>query len=401
MARPSRRIRDAIVAIATIAAAAVQVLVIGLVIVVQPKGSDPLVNALAAASGLSLVVAGGVLVSRVPQNPVSWMLWISGLAVTLSTASAGLGQAFSVNPERVAGAIWLAWLNQWLAPAFLGLIALTPLLYPTGRLPSPRWRIVLVLGVVGLILDIVVAALSPFTGDMYAPEVQNPTALGPESADLLAALTTANALISGVAYLLIVASLVVRYRRSKGVEREQLKWFAYVGALSLVALLVGVATGFYLAWVAFFTGLALLPVAIMLAVLRYRLYDIDLVIRRTLVYGALATFLALVYGGSVLLLSTALAPLASGNSLAVAGGTLVVAALFSPVRRRVQASVDRRFFRSRYDSTAELAALNRRLRGRVDLDGLRTEIAGTVGRTLQPASATVWLRGERAPIRRG
>ena len=143
------------------------------------------------------------------------MLWISGLAVTLSTASAGLGQAFSVHPESVAGAIWLAWLNQWLAPAFLGLIALTPLLYPTGRLPSPRWRIVLALGVVGLILDIVVAALSPFTGDMYGPEVQNPTALGPEAADLLAALTTADALISGVAYLLIVASLVVRYRRSR------------------------------------------------------------------------------------------------------------------------------------------------------------------------------------------
>ena len=184
-------------------------------------------------------------------------------------------------------------------------------------------------------------------------------------------------------------------------ERQQLKWFVYVGAMSLLALLVGVATGFYLAWVAFFTGLALLPVAIMLAVLRYRLYDIDLVIRRTLVYGALATFLAFVYGGSVLLLSTALAPLASGNSLAVAGGTLVVAALFAPVRRRVQASVDRRFFRSRYDSTAELAALNRRLRGRVDIEGLQTEIAGTVNRILQPASATLWLRGERAPIRRG
>ena len=146
-----------------------------------------------------------------------------------------------------------------------------------------------------------------------------------------------------------------------------------------------------------YVGLALLPVAIGIAILRYRLYDIDLVIRRTLVYGALAALLAVAYGGSVLLLSTILAPLTAQNSLAVAGSTLLVAALFSPVRRRVRSIVDRRFYRSRYDAGRELADLSQRLRGEVDLEGVKAEVVATVSRTLAPTSASIWLRAEQKP----
>jgi hypothetical protein len=213
--------------------------------------------------------------------------------------------------------------------------------------------------------------------------------------------------------VLALASLVLRYRRGSGIEREQLKWFAVVMAIAGPALVVGALTfndtsglGAEVSTAAFnisSLGMALLPVAIGIAILRYRLYDIDLVIRRTLVYGVLAVLLAVAYGGSVLLLSAVLAPLTAENSLAVAGSTLLVAALFSPVRNRVRSIVDRRFYRSRYDATRELADLSQRLRGEVDLDGVKAEVVATIGRTLQPTSASIWLRpavGVRAQIRR-
>jgi hypothetical protein len=150
--------------------------------------------------------------------------------------------------------------------------------------------------------------------------------------------------------------------------------------------------GFF--WFVTMIGLAVLPVAIAIAVMRYRLYNIDRIIRRTLVYGALAALLAGAYAGSILMLSAALAPVTSGNSLAVAGSTLLVAALFAPIRSQLRRAVDRRFYRSRYDATNELGTLTNRLRGEVDLTGVRAAMVGSVARTLQPASVSIWLRGE-------
>jgi len=187
-----------------------------------------------------------------------------------------------------------------------------------------------------------------------------------------------------------------------GRRRQQLRWLAGVIAIVVPSLVVAIVTGgetsgigldiSNLAWALTLVGFALIPVAIGIAILRYRLYEIDVVIRRTLVYGVLAALLAATYGGSVLLLSALLAPITSGNSLAVAGSTLVVAALFSPVRSRIQSLVERRFYRSRYDAEREVNDLSLRLRNEVELDGVTSAVIGTIGRTLAPTSASIWLR---------
>jgi hypothetical protein len=195
--------------------------------------------------------------------------------------------------------------------------------------------------------------------------------------------------------LLSLAGLLSRFHRATGVERQQLKWFLSAATVFLAFLSLGAVTGIEGLWTVMLVGLAALPIAAGMAILRYRLYDIDVIIRRTISYAVLSAVLAAMYGGAVLILTTLLAGFASGNTFAVAGSTLAVAAGFQPARRLVQSAVDRRFFRSRYDAATTMDALSGRLLREVDLERVTSTVVDVIDRTLRPTSAAVWMRKGR------
>jgi hypothetical protein len=277
------------------------------------------------------------------------------------------------------------------------------LLFPNGHLASRRWRVVAWAAAVDLALVWVVAAFKPGPLEGLIG-VSNP--LGIQSVE--AAFNLLGAVVApvlGVLTILSAASIVVRFRRTRGVERQQLKWFTYAAVLSVLAWLFFALTGLqeqlpsaleYMVGAIFLAGV---PVAIGIALLRYHLYDIDRLIRRTLVYGVLSALLGAVYAGTVLLLGQLFGGIgAEPPSWVVAGATLAVAALFGPARHRVQQVVDRRFNRRRYDAAKTIAGFSARLHDQVDLDTLTAELLAVVDQTVEPTKATLWLRpgGSRA-----
>jgi hypothetical protein len=344
---------------------------------------------------LTFASVGLVVALRRPGNPIGWIL-CGGALVTgvASVASVYADYAFHVKHGDVAGATLAAWLTAWIwnlgiAPGAI----LAPLFFPDGRLLSRRWRAVVWIAAAGIALVSLVPMLRPGRFPDYG--VVNPT--GVEGADgVLDILQALGGICIAVAFASVVASLVIRYRRSRGVERQQLKWLAFSTALIVVGSVVS-------GWVEphsvdtsnAIESLALTsyPAAIGVAMLRYRLYDIDVVINRTVVYGLLTATLAGVYVGTVLLLQLVLDPVTSGSSLAVAVSTLAVAALFRPARSRIQAVVDRRFYRRKYDAARTLEQFSARLREEVDLDALGGELRSVVAETMQPVHVSIWLRG--------
>jgi hypothetical protein len=353
---------------------------------------------------LPAVTAGTILVTRLPSNLVGWLLLIAGLAIAVTTAVSNLaGYGLNVHPGSVPGAVWFAIISDfsWLPVIACALVYL-PLLYPTGRLLSPRWRIVTVAATGGFLVATIESAVAPFTPGTYPPDVRNPLLLSGPLGDLLAGLGNASHVVVIATVFLALASLVVRYRRAAGVERQQLKWFAVViaigGPATVIALLTSnITTGIgadisSLSFITAVIGLALLPVAVGIAVLRYRLYEIDRLISRTISYGVLTAIVGGLFVGFILVFQAVLAPVTGSNELAVAGSTLLAAALFQPIRRRVQRIVDRRFNRSRYDAERTVAAFAERLRDEVDLEQLRAEILATVSAAVEPSSASLWLR---------
>jgi hypothetical protein len=269
------------------------------------------------------------------------------------------------------------------------------LLFPTGRLPSARWRPVAVAAAVATVGITTLSALTPTLTDEENYTVRNPIGVGwvqdPEQSAVGAVLFGLLLVCMGAAAL----SLVLRFRRSQGVERQQLKWFTYAGALMIVSVL---ATDYLLpasADVEVLAGLiiALVPVAAGIAILRYRLYDIDRLINRTLVYGALTAVLGAVYAAVVLVVGQGFGGVGGEPpSWAVAGATLAVAALFQPARRRIQQVVDRRFDRRKYDAAKTVEAFSARLREELDLDTLSAELLAVVNQTMQPTRVSLWLR---------
>jgi hypothetical protein len=352
----------------------------------------------------STVAVGAVLLARLPRHIVGWLLLAGGLSLAVSIGAGALADyGLNEHPGSIPGAIWFAMLSGATGGSFIGLLGgFVPLYFPTGRLPSPRWRAVVLIATVPTFSPIITNLFGPFSVGNYPAGVTSPLALGGFGGSLVSLLSMLSGVLGFVALVCVVASLVVRYRRAQGVERAQLKWFAYVGLGVVPTLLVAIVTGgatsgplavlTNVAWATAIGGLTLLPITIGIAVLRYRLYEIDRIVSRTISWVILTVLVAALFVTFILVFQAILAPLTGSNELAVAGSTLVAFGLFQPIRRRVQRFVDRRFNRTRYDAERTVAAFANRLRDEVDLDQLRAEILATVSAAVEPSAVALWLR---------
>jgi hypothetical protein len=343
---------------------------------------------------LAFAVVGALVASRQQRNPVGWQLLAVGVFMTANLAGESYARyALLTAPGSLPGGLYGAWLGWSYAPIVAILAVFLPLYFPTGRLLSPRWRPVLWLGAGFLVLAVAGNALWPGP-DVLVPgvdPVRNPVVFLPRAKPLFE-------LLQGLAGLCLlpgiggaIAALVVRFRRSRGVERQQLKWFTYAAALApLPPLAYNVDPRIFelLRPVIF----PLVPISVGVAILRYRLYEIDRIINRTLVYGLLTVLLGAVYTAGVFGLGQLLNPVTGESALAVAASTLAVAALFQPARRRIQAVVDRRFNRRRYDAAKTIEAFSTRLRDQIDLDTLSSELLAIVDQTMEPTRVSLWLR---------
>ena len=351
-------------------------------------------------AALIAVTVGAVLAGRRPRHPVGWLLLVLGLAVTASGVVDGYARyGLLARPGALPAARWLAVFSP--ATLYLGFVCvgLVLLLTPSGSLPSPRWRWWARLAVAGPVVFLLALAVGPgLVIAPYDPVIDQVTSRALAGAVAVAIAVSVAIAVGGL--VVGVWSLVVRYRRARGMEREQLRWVAFAAALTVppaAILLIGVVvgtTGAVLVVLAAGVCMALLPLAIGAAILRYRLYDLDRIISRTLAYGLLTVLLGGVYAVVALGLGQLLG---QDSSLAVAGATLAVAALFQPARRRIQALVDRRFNRRRHDAARTMAAFSVRLRDHTDLDTLTSELLGVVDQTMQPTSVSLWLRPSVAP----
>jgi len=341
---------------------------------------------------VSSAAVGALLASRRPRHPVGWLLFGVGLAVPLSllvewyTKYGLLGRPGSLPAaEHLVGFAVLGFTVIWLACAGFVL-----LLTPTGRLPSPRWRWWARVTAAAPVVVVLASVVQP---DPLAPDwYGNPLAV-PAVARLLLVPGVAGIVVVLVSVLVGAGSLVVRFRRARRVERLQLRWLALAAALAAGLLLVALVAGYLgkdaVVLASMCLCVALLPLATGAAILRDRLYDLDRIISRTLTYGLLTVLLA---GGYALVVLGLGQLLGRDSSLVVAAATLAVAALFQPARRRIQAIVDRRFNRRRYNAAKTVEAFSARLRDEIDLNALSAELLAVAHQTMQPTTAALWLR---------
>jgi hypothetical protein len=342
----------------------------------------------------AFMVVGALVVAHRPRNPIGWIFSaIALLAFTGGVAGEYATYGLVTRPGSLPGATLAAWYASWpWYPTLALALVFTPFLFPTGHLLSPRWRPIAWLAGVATAVFTVLAALQAELDLGRDQGFANPIGIGavenPEQSTIGVALLDVVILSGVVAFV----SLVIRFRRSRGEERQQLKWFTYAAALVPLAVL-GDFLPAPLGNLVFAAPIVFLPVAAGIAILRYRLYDIDRLINRTLVYGLLTALLAGVYGSAVLVLGQVFGGAGRDPpSWAVAGGTLAVAALFRPARRRIQAIVDRRFNRRKYDAARTVEAFSARLRDEVDLDALAAELLAVADQTVEPTTVSLWLR---------
>jgi hypothetical protein len=344
-------------------------------------------------------VVGGLVVSRLPKNSIGWLLSTIGFMFALVVACSSTVK-WGLTSDHLPRGMW-GWIdigsNAWVVG--LGLIGTQlAVRLPDGRLPSERWRwfsrVTMVLIAVALV------GMATQRGSVEGvPGTSNPVG------SAVTAPLAGSFLLVILSFVIGIAGLVMRYRRSSGHDRAQLRWVAFSGGAFFVTYVVTLPLGNMLgensAAAIAITGVAItafaaLPISIGFAILRQRLYDIDVVINRALVYGALSATLAGTYLGGVLLLQLLLDRFTAGSGLAVAASTLAVAALFRPARARIQELVDRRFFRSKYDAAQTLTAFSSHLRDQVDLEDIGTDLLAVVGDTVQPSHASLWLRGQES-----
>jgi hypothetical protein len=353
--------------------------------------------------GVTFASVGAVLVVRRPANAVGWCMVLIGASNALAGLTSAIAfSAFADGPAGAATAGIAAWLTNLFI--FLGSIVL-PLgfIFPTGRGHTPSWDRFVRAGALALLAMLVVFVLiRPGPLQIFAA-IDNPFGFGPDVRTVLGA-PISTLIVGSVAFLfpVLVLSLVSRYRMSDRIGRQQLKWFILALVLTLCGMTAAVAGALIgdeppaAGMVVFGFAGAFIPVAIGIAILRYNLYDIDRLISRSLGYAVVTGVLAVVFAATAIVLSAVLGSLAQGESLAVAGSTLFVVALFGPLRRRAQAAIDRRFDRARYDASLTLHAMTVRLRDDVDLERVEADVLGVVHRTFHPTSSALWLRARTA-----
>jgi hypothetical protein len=390
-------------ALAALAIVAVLVLVLVALVVVRNLGGVSLSDYFFSITAATFTVLGAVIVWRQPGNSVGWvfaavgLLWGTG---DLATAYSHYGTA--IADERLPLVTLAAWYGEWFWPLWLLLIfGVIPVLFPTGRPLNHRWRAALVFL---LVYGAVVSGAAMFEDRLDIPGpgwLENP--IGIEGfhdieTGFFSFLTFPLLL---VAMAIGLAAIIVRFRRSRGEEREQLKWFAFaVGAIVVQFAAQIVADSIFGVDSSFMAAIfmSFVPTAAVIAILRYRLYDIDIVINRTLVYALLTAVLAAAYVGLVFMFQAVLAPVTAESDLAIVASTLAVAALFRPVRARVQGFIDRRFYRRKFDAQRTLEEFSANLRDEVELESLSSKLTAVVSDTMQPAHVSIWLRGEGARL---
>jgi hypothetical protein len=343
---------------------------------------------------LSFALVGVLLTLKRPGNLVGWALSLAGVGLLLGGVLETYAElALLAKPEAglpAGAAVGAVSAGAW-TPLMAGVFLLL-LVFPSGRVSSPRWRPVAMLVLVGFAAVWILISTAPGRLEPPLDAFENPLAVTTGKGYGTAAYPIIAVCL--VCLGLAAIDLLLRFRRSRGVERQQFKWLA--GSAGLLLVLMPIQYAFEFSGpvgAAFTVALIGLPVSVGIAVLRYRLYEIDVIVRRTLVYGVATAILAGLYFGIVLGLQEVFASFAGGSDLAIAVSTLVVAALFGPARRRVQTAVDRRFYRRRYDAQRTLEVFSARLREQVDLAAVEGELATTVDETMRPAHLSVWLRG--------
>jgi len=345
---------------------------------------------------LAFSTVGALVASRRPENPIGWLFCLGAVLWILGELALEYGvYALITDPGTFSAGTWAAWFGTWArGVGWFLIVVFLLMLFPTGRLPSPRWRLVL-WGAAGYIAFFTLLIwLSPESFDLrLVAFAHNPLGLELKIMGLL--LETVVPLTFPVLVVVSGAAVIVRFRLSRGDERQQLKWFAYAVAVMIVVFVLWfslelVARRAPVGALVFTIPLIGLPIATGIAILKYRLYDIDLVINRTLVYGTLtATLVALYFGGIVVLQRLFVILTGQQSTLAVVASTLLIAAMFTPLRRRIQSFIDRRFYRRKYDAAKTLGAFSAKLRDETDLDALRGDLVGVVRETMQPAHVSL------------
>jgi hypothetical protein len=375
-----------------------------------PEGRGPLLASIAVQDAVVVLygVLGGLIVARHGRNVIGWIFCFVAVSLgILSFASGYADYALYARDDTLPGAVLAAWVVNWLfIPAVYVSMCYLFFLFPDGRPASPRWRPVI--WAVSIVAAVATLSSAFEPGRLFTfPTVVNPFGLGEPFGRVAVVANDITDLAAMPVFLVSLASMVARLRGARGRERLQLKWITYAATLTATSFAISFLAGslsedwravsdlFFLAGVVGFAGI---PVAATAAILRHRLYDIDVLINRTLVYGLLTLSLAVVYVGGIVLTQGFFRALTGQETrLAVVASTLAMAALFGPLRRRVQAFIDRRFYRRKYDAAKTLEAFSVRLRDETDLDTLGEDLVGVVREAVQPAHARLWLR----PLARG
>jgi hypothetical protein len=354
-------------------------------------------------------VIGAIIASRLPGHPIGWLCCAIGFLGAVEHFSSEYAiYALVAHPEALAGGEAMLWLSNWVWIVMFGLIVYLLLLFPNGRLPSSRWRPFVWLSVALTLLGATMMAISPDAAldvleSSESVHISFPNPLGTEALPNLYQPVQTLVLALG---LVGAASVVVGRRHARGIERQQIKWLLYASAIFFVGNVLkntvfsplgGVSWGLWVGYLLVAIGGLGGPIAIGIAILRYRLYEIDTLINRTLVYSVLTVMLVALYFGGIVVLQRVFVLLTGEQStLAVVASTLLIAALFTPLRRRIQGFIDRRFYRRKYDARKTLEAFSATLRDETDLGALSENLVGIVRETMQPAHVSLWLRPDKA-----
>jgi len=343
---------------------------------------------------LTFPAVGALIVTYRPENPIGWIFCAVTSAVFGFAAEQYAIYATSTRPGSLPAGVWVAWLGSWSGdPGYAIPFTFTLLLFPSGRLPSARWRPFAWLAGGYIALDTLFAAFTPGPISENIAWVNNPAGI-----EQLADASRLFHMIGPLFFVLVlgcVLSVLLRFRRAQGTERQQIKWFAFATIMVVLLVLLEVVLRtlpVLLEEVLFSIAIAALPIAVGIAILRYRLYDIDIIIRRTLIYSLLTVTLGLVYLGCIVVLQRLVVPALGGSELAIVASTLAIAALFNPLRRRIQNLIDRRFYRRKYDAAKVLTAFAATARDETDLDVLAAAMLRVVDETVQPEFVGLWIK---------